>query len=342
MDLNADLAARLVHHAARFASGEDIILLGGSTVAGLGQGSSDYDIYVVSLGAGPGWSEVPQLIPGAGLDMPVEVEFFSAAAIQDQALRLRAAASGGERALREQINQELLVRYSGLLTAVPLRDATGSWPEVIADCGRSCYREIVTSWHRSWCDELCRIAHFLTYIRDYEAAEVAQRAAAAHAFDALLAASGELYFSPKYRFEKAARHHATAGLIDELWAIAAPPRRLSAAALRYRAEIAQRVIAAAGGRGIRDEVIWVPKRAGKVSLRAVGGEVLLVSGTRCWVIDERTAAIWKALAETVTWRELRQQNADLPASGLRKRLRYLSVQGLLGLPAKLGRWAMWV
>lgn len=321
---------------------DDVVLLGGSTVAGLSQGSSDYDIYVIQAGDGDRWSEVPSLVSPAGAGTLIEVERFTTRSLREHAAQLRMMSGGDEQVLRMQLPQETLVRYSALLTSVPLRDKARLWPELLVDLNAEVYQRVVCRWHRSWSTELIRLAHFLAFIGALEAADASARASAAHAFDAALLSSGELYFSPKYRFEKAARHADYASLTNSIWRLSAPIPRLSRILARERISEVQEFLIAAGGETVASDDIRVPMHHPDARLRTVGSEVIIGMGTRCWPVDARTAGVWRSLSGPTRWQQLRQRHSDVSAVELRITLRRLCGEGLLALPQKLGRWAMWV
>jgi hypothetical protein len=321
---------------------DDVVLLGGSTVAGLSQGSSDYDIYLIQTDDGDLWSEVPTLVSPPGAGTALEVERFTVRSVREQAARLKAMGEGDDQSLRVQLPQEMLVRYSALVTSMPLRDRAGLWPGLLADLNAEVYRLVVGRWHRSWSGELMRLAHFLAFIGALEAADARARASCAHAFDAAIVGSGELYFSPKYRFEKAARHAGHASLTDSVWRLSAPVPRLSRALVDERILAAEAFLVAAGGQRPDPEDVRIPMHHRDARLRTVGSDVLIAMGTRCWPVDARAADIWRSLSTSTRWRELRRLHPDVSAPELRATLRRFCSEGLLDLPPKLGRWAMWV
>jgi hypothetical protein len=341
MTLQATTAAALADHGARFGRHGDVILLGGSSVVGLGQGSSDYDIYIVHLDdADEVWSELPAITAGAGVDAPVEVERFSASSLSSQAERLRAALAGGDGELRG-VGQEVLVRYSALLTAHPLRDPTGVWPQLLRDLDGALFAEACAQWHRAWCDELRRLARFFVRVGDTEAADASCRAAVAHAFDAVLVSCGELYFSPKYRFEKAARRPAAYALVDQAWPFSAPLPTQSTQAIGDRLAAVEQFARLCGGRTVGRSVT-APRRHPDATVRHVGTEQLIVLGTRCWPVDESLIALWPSLERPVPWDALHRAHPDLDEDELALHLRWLAERCLLDTPVKLGRWAMWI
>lgn len=156
MTVTGNTIATLVRYAARVAD-DDIILLGGSTAVALGQGSSDYDLYIIRLEDEEGWSELPTIAPDTHLDVLVELEVFAASALLTRARHMRAVSATDGQALRKEIAQETLVRYSALLTARPLPDHARAWPGLAADLDHVLYQRVTYRWHHAWCNELRRL-----------------------------------------------------------------------------------------------------------------------------------------------------------------------------------------
>jgi len=252
------------------------------------------------------------------------------------------ACAGDPKHARRDLPQELLERYSAILTATPLLDRCGRWPDLLTRLDTGGYARGATDWHQGWCDRLSEIAGFAIHIADYELADAATRSLVAHAVDALLIGKGEIYFSPKYRFEKARRAGLGNEWCDEVWRFQAPTTPLNRHTLLARLGQAREWVTSNVGLRIAADVIVVPSRLGRAKMLHIGNECLLVLGSRAWVVGHDVQAIWADLAAEQPWLDLRQKHAELSAPAIATVLRFLVARGLLALPAKVGRWATWV
>jgi hypothetical protein len=315
----------------------DAVLLGGSKAVGLSQGSSDFDLYVVRERDRFGFSAVPDTFRVRGIAAPVELETFSFDAVQRVARSLRASDGEDIAAIR----QEVLVRYSALVTATVLRDPRQKWTRTRDALGPQAYGKIVSRWHAAWARRLFAIARGSWWGGAFEVADVACRACVAQSADARLARDGEIYFSPKYRYEKATRANLGERFCEELWNLQTPDRLLTRASLRRR--IAR--IAAWTRPWLplsASSPVVIPARVPKARLEKTGTSFVVRRGDRVTFLDSDAAAVWARLRVSMRHDELARSVPHLSANKLADATGRLFARQLLSLPSKLGRWAQGV
>jgi hypothetical protein len=325
-----DLAA-IATRFRRWCDDDDILLVGGSTVVGFGQESSDLDLYLVRANSDM-WSAIPERA-----DANVELEIFGDAALGDEGDRLRRMLSSDD-ATVAALPQERLVRVATLLTAVPVVDRSNRWPSLRRALGDTAYTSVVARWHRTWAARAAGLGAVLARAGDLEAADAAIRATVAHTLDAIAVEAGELYFSPKYRFQKLAR----AGLHDhgaDAWRFHASGALRPGAVRRRLAD----VVTWAAERGVNAAVdpVMVPRRRGDAVLVTVGEDDLVIRGRRCWRATSPVGAVWPHIDDERRWEAL-VQRSGVDERAVAAAVRFLSHRDLLMVPDKLGRWATWV
>jgi hypothetical protein len=314
---------------------DDVALLVGSAAVGLTQASSDLDVYVVVDDPGHRWSEAPRRIPRPDGATAVEVEWFTTGALLAEAETVRAAAGGAGSRLRS-LRQEMLLRYSALVTGRVIADPSVRWPALREALAPTAYQLVAERWHRAWVEALDELAGFAVELGSFELADAAVRAAAAHWADAEVVARGELYFSPKYRFEMAERSGVPATAMDEVWRLLAwqplspPSLRGALADLRALTGLPPRPAPSRLPRTLR--------LSPAVELLEVDGEAFLVEGEHYVRTTPSSRAVFAALRRTEDLAEVLEQaqrsGGDGPAG-----LRELLESGVLRAPAKVGRWA---
>lgn len=321
-------------------SGQDLVLLVGSTVLGLAQDSSDYDLYVVHLNEDVGWSRAPRLVSAAEVDRLVEVEDFGLGSVKAKTATIASYREQSALEVSRGVEQELLVRYSAFFGAEPIWDPAEAWFEVRQLLDPAPYRLVAMKWHAGWTTRLAATAAFALSIADLELADAAVRALAGHAIDGVLAEHGQLYFSPKYRFEKAQAGGLPVDVIEGYWALATPLFPLSRQGIRQRFAEAVNWAAGALDTDVSAEPM-VPPRKCDAEVREMGGEFFVRRGRWCWCVGEVVSQVWDQLDEEVSLRVLTERWSGDEAQ-LGSILRKLTQAGLLQLPPKLGRWAMWI
>jgi hypothetical protein len=319
----------------------DVILLAGSVVTGLAQPSSDVDIYLVRLDGDTHWSSLPMLVPSSSISVPVEVEEFGADAILARATMLKEKV-GQSRGAICLIPQELLVRYSALLTAHVLIDPCDSWPIILQEMNPNTYGTFAKEWHAGWAERLLSVAVFALHVNDLTMCEAAIRAAAAQVVDSELATRGEIYFSPKYRFEKAARADLDRSWLSEFWEFHSSPIELDDRWLRHRVSHLVEWASIYVELAPLEPDVLVPRILEDAQLTRVGSQWVVTQGTRAWLVDQGVATLWEGFGKRMSWFEMRSASSAMNTERVGTIIRWFCEAGLLQLPPKLGRWATWI